>query len=348
MRGNYRDQKLPDHQFMRHFFFIILALIALSVHAEPVTLEEAVPIGAITYHTIQKSETLNIIAAHYGLGLNELLQANPEITDPRIIYAGTEIILPLTHLIPNTLPRGIVINLAEPRLYFFPSKNISEFVSYPITIGKDQRTPTGHTKVAEKYENPSWIPPESIRKEDPSLPEIIPPGPENPLGAYVIGLDATKNRKWVWIKIHGTNQSWTIGTIISHGCIRLYPKDIKALFEAVKIGTPVRIVNQVLKVSEIEGKVYLEAHLPGVAVVDPVSINGTQAATVLATSETELTNSTDEQIIKISPTHRKFICRHIKNCEAKIDWEKAGKAIDENLGIPVEISYEPAAELNSQ
>jgi L,D-transpeptidase ErfK/SrfK len=134
------------------------------------------------------------------------------------------------------------------RLFYFPkaAKGAPRtVVTYPIGIGKiGWATPVGSTKIVSKRKGPVWIPPESVRKEhaangDP-LPARVPPGPDNPLGAYAMNLG------WPSYLMHGTNKPPGVGMRASHGCIRLYPEDIESLFGAVAIGTKVTVVNQPL------------------------------------------------------------------------------------------------------
>jgi len=289
---------------IRHYFLIVLILFSFSSHAQDANDEDPL---APTIYTIQKGDSFYGILRSFDLGADELLQANPEITDVEIIYAGNKIILPTTHLIPDVKQKGIVINLAELRLYFFADGK--DGISFPISIGIDEKTPIGKTKIADKRENPSWIPPASIREEDPSLPEIVLPGPHNPLGNYAFYLDASRNYKWQSIMIHGTNAPRSIGSRVSHGCIRLYPQDIEKLFNEVEIGTSVEIVNQPIKISEIGGKIYIESHF--VETPDLVSEN-----------------------LGVN----KLICRKIKDCETRVDWQKVDEVIAQNLGIPLDVS----------
>lgn len=264
------------------------------------------PVITIDFHVIKKGETIYKLAQLFDLGFDEILQANPNITDPKLIQVGEKIILPTAHLIPDVKREGIAINLAELRLYFFVSEN--DVISFPISIGTDEKTPVGKTKIAEKRKNPSWIPPPSIREENPKLPEIVPPGPDNPLGEYALYLDSSRHYKWHNIAIHGTNAPWTIGSRVSHGCIRLYPKDIKILFQNIEIGTSVEIVNQPIKVLEIGNKIYLEVHLKEAP-----------------------------ELVLESMGIKKLICKKIQNCELKISWRKVDEVVMQNTGVPMEI-----------
>lgn len=156
----------------RYYFFIILIFIPLFSHAQDVEDEEPF---APTNYIVPKGDTLYSIAQEFDLGVDELLLTNPNIINSRskFVYAGRKIILPTTHLLPDVKPEGIVINLAELRIYFFVDGE--ESVSFTISIGKDEVTPIGKTKIIAKHENPSWIPPASIREEDPELLKLFCP-----------------------------------------------------------------------------------------------------------------------------------------------------------------------------
>lgn len=281
---------------------IIFLIFSYDINATEITAESMLA----QRYIVKKNETLYNIAKLFDLGFEEILQANPKITDKNSIPAGEEIILPVIHLLPDVKEDGIAINLAELRLYFFSDDDVKTF---PITIGADEQTPLGKTKIIAKKENPSWIPPASIRQENPKLPEIVFPGPNNPLGNHALYLDSSRDYKWQNILIHGTNASWTIGSKVSHGCIRLYPQDIEELYNKVEIDTPVIIVNQPLKILEIDEKVYLEIHLEHAP-----------------------------DVVFENLGVKKLICKKIKDCEVRINWQKTDDAVIANLGIPVEIS----------
>jgi L,D-transpeptidase ErfK/SrfK len=201
-------------------------------------------IGEVTYYTVRGHETLYDIARFVDLGVDEIINANKNI-DPWLPKAGDVITLPTKFIIPDVPRKGIVINLATMRLYYFPPDNPDDIITFPISVGVEGRsTPLGMTKISRKRKNPEWIPPQSIRLEKPWLPGIVPAGPDNPLGEYALSLDYSKDQRWTSVVIHGTNRPWSIGTLASHGCIRLYPEDIRVLFEAVETGTAVNIIYQ--------------------------------------------------------------------------------------------------------
>jgi L,D-transpeptidase ErfK/SrfK len=150
---------------------------------------------------------------------------------------------------------GIVINLPEFRLYVFPSDNPGTVSTFPIGVGDlGKDTPVGTYTIIEKIINPPWVVPESIRKEKPELPKVVPPGPDNPMGSHALRLSLGT------VLIHGTDRPWGIGLRSSHGCLRLYPEDIVRLFKIVNLGTRVTIVNQPVKIAVKDEKVFVEVH----------------------------------------------------------------------------------------
>ena len=210
-------------------------------------------------------DTLYDLAAKYSLGSEEIIRVNPGI-DAWVPGAGKQVIIPGRHILPPGPHEGIVVNLPEHRLYYYPKPKRREqqtVITYPVSIGKmDWRTPLGLTHVIGKQKDPTWYPPESVRKEhaangDP-LPASVPPGPDNPLGAYAMRL-AAGNGTYL---IHGTNNPKAVGMPVTHGCIRMYPDDVQALFPLVPVGTPVRLINEPIKVAWVDGELLLEAHPP--------------------------------------------------------------------------------------
>ncbi len=210
-------------------------------------------------------DTLYDLAAKYSLGSEELIRVNPGV-DPWLPGAGTTITVPGRHILPAGPRDGIVVNLPEHRLYYYPKPKRGgpiEVITYPVSIGKmDWRTPLGLTHVIQKQKDPTWYPPESVRKEhaaagDP-LPASVPPGPDNPLGAYAMRL-AAGNGTYL---IHGTNNPIAVGMPVTHGCIRMYPFDVAALFPLIPVGTPVHLINEPIKIAWVDGELLLEAHPP--------------------------------------------------------------------------------------
>jgi L,D-transpeptidase ErfK/SrfK len=211
------------------------------------------------------TDTLYDLARKYSLGSEELIRVNPGV-DPWLPGAGRKLIVPGRHILPPGPREGIVVNLPEHRLYYYPKPKRGgpiEVITYPVSIGKmDWRTPLGTTHVIQKQKNPVWYPPESVRKEhaaagDP-LPASVPSGPDNPLGLFAMRL-AAGNGTYL---IHGTNNPIAVGLAVTHGCIRMYPDDVAALFPLIPVGTQVRLINQPVKVAWVDGELLLEAHPP--------------------------------------------------------------------------------------
>ena len=220
-------------------------------------------IGSVSLTTSQHEDTISDLAWAYDQGYREMRHANPGV-DPWLPGEGTEIIIPSRYVLPDAPRKGIVINVPEMRLYYYPKPRRgepAEVVTFPISIGRqDWATPQGTTSIISKIKDPTWTPPASIKKEhaeagDP-LPNVVPAGPDNPLGQFAMRLGITG------YLLHGTNKPYGLGMRVTHGCIRLYPKDIEELFSRVKVGTKVQIIDQPYKAGWLKGKLYLEAHPP--------------------------------------------------------------------------------------
>lgn len=208
-------------------------------------------------------DTFSDLAREYGLGYDELVEANPGV-DPWLPGAGTPVLLPTQYVLPDVPRRGIVLNIAAKRLFYFPEAaegEPAEVLTYPIGIGRvGWETPVGEAKVVAKAVDPVWYVPWSVQQEhkaagDP-LPPIVPPGPDNPLGRHVLQLDMPG------YLIHGTNKPYGVGMRVSHGCVRLYPENIEELFALVGRGETVTIVNEPYLAGSRDGELYLEMHRP--------------------------------------------------------------------------------------
>ena len=210
-------------------------------------------------------DTLLDVARLHGLGYEEIINANPGI-DPWLPGAGTPVVVPKQRLLPRAPRSGIVINLPEHRLYWFPPPVAGKppvVWTYPVSIGKmDWNTPLGRTTIVSKAKDAPWIPPKSVREEHAkrgeTLPAVVPGGPDNPMGRYKMALGIPGGA----YLIHGTNRPAGIGMQVTHGCMRLYPEDIEALYGMVPIGTPVTIVNQPYKWGWHRGELLIEVHPP--------------------------------------------------------------------------------------
>jgi L,D-transpeptidase ErfK/SrfK len=246
---------------------VLSGLVAGSAQASvfPLPDDGSAVVGADSSMTTVYEDTLPDIAHKYSLGFYEIIRANPGI-DVWLPGAGKELTLPGRRILPPGPREGIVVNLPEHRLYYYPKPGPHEHpvvITYPVSIGKmDWRTPLGGTTVIAKIKHPAWYPPESIRKEhaangDP-IPKVVPAGPDNPLGDFALRLAAGHGE----YMIHGTNNPTAVGMAVTHGCIRMYPEDVAALFALIPVGTKVRLVNEPVKVAWVDGQLYLEAHPP--------------------------------------------------------------------------------------
>ena len=210
-------------------------------------------VGAVAVYATHERDTLMDVGRHYDLGFTQLMAANRGV-NPWSPGSDRQITVPNFYLLPDAPRSGVVINLAEQRLYYFPpGKNVIE--TFPIGIGVlGASTPIGTTRIVAKEANPAWYPPPSIHEERPDLPQFIPAGPDNPLGAYALRLG------WPNYLIHGTNKPDGVGRDVSHGCMHLYPEDIERLFHEIPVGTPVRVVNQDVKTAWIGDELFVEVH----------------------------------------------------------------------------------------
>ena len=269
-------------------------------------------VGSVEHTLSNSKDTLLDIARRNGLGYTDIKQANPDL-DTWLPGQHRKVVLPTEYVLPVAPHKGIVLNIPEMRLYYYPPKKVDgrqEVITYPLGIGRQGwGTPYVTTRVTAKIRNPVWIPPKSIREEhaaegDP-LPDKIGPGPDDPLGDYALKLSLPS------YLIHGTNKPWGVGMRVSHGCIRLYPEDIEALFKVVQVGTTVRIVDQPYKVGLRDGKIYLEAH-PFLKVD---------------------ANKFDDNLTSVVG----MIVKMTTENGYRINWDLARKVINEQTGIPVMI-----------
>ena len=220
-------------------------------------------IGQVKVMYATRDDTLLDIARRYSLGYDEMVHANPGV-DRWAPGEGTPIVLPTRYILPDTPREGIVLNIAEMRVYYYPKANAGEeqvVHTYPVSIGRmDWKTPMGLTKVVAKEVDPAWRPPASIKAEHAAegdiLPDVVPGGPDNPLGRYAMRLGVPG------YLIHSTNKPFGIGMRVTHGCVRMYPEDIERLFGMVSVGTSVRLIDQPVKVGRLNGQLMVESHAP--------------------------------------------------------------------------------------
>jgi L,D-transpeptidase ErfK/SrfK len=235
-------------------------------------------VGHIQTVTVNAQNTLLDVARHFDLGYEEITAANPGVS-VWLPGAGTTIVIPTEFILPPKPWSGIVINIAQRRLYYFPKPAAHaprQIITYPIGIARPGwATPLGQTRIIGKFKDPSWIVPKSILEEqlregEPRFPAYFPPGPRNPMGMLAMETGFAK------IFIHGTNRPWGVGLRSSHGCLHLYPEDAADLFPRVTIGTPVRVIDEPYLVGKRDGMLYVSSHEP--VGVDPGGQSGATRA----------------------------------------------------------------------
>jgi L,D-transpeptidase ErfK/SrfK len=296
----------------------ILFLLVLCGHSWAATYPLPPPhdslIGEVQYVTVGPDETLFDLGRKFSVGYEEIVAANPGV-DPWVPGEGRSVLIPTRYLLPDTPRVGIVVNISEHRIYYFPKPNAGEpatVQTYPVSIGKmDWKTPLGLTHVAAKTINPTWHPPKSVRDEHAArgdfLPASIPPGKDNPLGEFAMRL-AIGSGSYL---IHGTNKPIAVGMDVTHGCIRMFPEDIEFFFKEVPVGTPVLIIDQPYKMGWSGDSLYMEVHAP----LEGGAVSWDQG----------LTNLTR---IFVAATRER---------SARLNWNDAEQVFQTNLGVPAAV-----------
>jgi L,D-transpeptidase ErfK/SrfK len=271
-------------------------------------------IGAVSIAVAEHEDTLLDIGRRHGVGYEEIIAANPGI-DPWLPGAGTEVVIPGRFLLPDAPREGIVVNLPEHRLYYYPPAKPGEprvVRTFPISTGKmDWKTPLGNTKVVAKQERPNWYPPKSVRLEheakgDP-LPPFIPPGPDNPLGEYALRLGIPGGS----YLIHGTNRPAGVGMQVTHGCIRMFPEDIAEFYTMIPVSTKVNLVDQTTKIGWSRGALYVERQAPLEGTNDPSHMDPAEL----------------DRIVQAATA----------GVDVSIDWNTARLAFQQASGVPVRV-----------
>lgn len=267
-------------------------------------------IGRVLRYRARHEDTLIHLPRRFNIGYTELRAANPDV-DPWLPGAGTEILIPTAHIVPQVGRQGLVLNLGDQRLYHFLPDGRT-VTSFPVGIGREGwATPIGRTKVVRKREKPTWYVPKSIRAEHPELPAVVPPGPDNPLGSHALYLD------WPAYLLHGTNRPHGIGRRASHGCVRLYPEDISRLYKEIPIETPVTVIDQPIKIAWVVDELMLEAH--------PTQTQADQ----LAYGEQVTPEGTPEVTYRLVAAAQSEASR--------LDWKRIRQALRERAGLPISV-----------
>ena len=291
--------------------FILSALLIQPAAAREYVLPEADGVfGEVASIQSIYEDTLLDIGRRHRLGYEEITRANPTV-DVWIPGDGTSVSLPTQFVLPQARRNGLVINIAEYRMYYFVNNGDEMTVAtFPISIGRmDWQTPLGRSSITNKVHKPTWYPPASIRKEwaddGRELGSSVPPGPDNPLGDYALRLSIPG------YLIHGTNKPDGVGMQVTHGCIRMFPEDIEWLFPKIPLNTPVQIVNQPSKMGWSGNELFLEVH-PAIAQGDE-------------TAERSLTEITEAYV------------KATQNQPAEVDWELVNEVFRTQSGIPVKV-----------
>lgn len=270
-------------------------------------------IGDLKYIRSSKDDTLLQIMRDHNLGYVEIRAANPGV-DVWLPGAGTRITLPTRHLLPDAPRDGVVINLAEMRMYIF-TEDANAPTTFPLGIGREGlRTPTGTTKITRKKDGPSWRPTSRMRAEDPTLPAVVPPGEDNPLGTHALYLG------WPAYLIHGTHRPWGIGRRVSSGCIRMYPEDIVKFYDMIPVGTKVHVVDQAVKLAVINDVLYIEVHPGNSELSDQVEEEG-------SVREYEVPEDLFKRLRQAAGDKADVI-----------DWVKVRDALKQRSGVPIAVT----------
>ena len=279
--------------------------VAMPAAASPVI------IGDPAVHQTTPDDTLLDIAHQYDVGYVAIIAANPVI-DPWVPGAGKDIKVPTQHLLPQAPHEGIVVNIAEMRLYYFPKREGTP-QTYPIGIGEEgSTTPAGTTRIVRKAANPTWYRTKNEIANKPWAPKIVPPGPDNPLGLYALYTG------WSGYLIHGTDDWRRVGRRDSRGCMGMYAADIETLFHEVPVGTKVTVVNQPIKIGWVGDTLYLEVH-----------------PTPHQADQLEMDNIDDYD----DPAGlTKMILAAAKDAAGRLDWTAIRQAAKDRSGIPVAIT----------
>lgn len=234
-------------------------------------------------------QTLIDIARRHNIGYEEIRMANPDVS-LWVPGVGTEVVIPAQYILPPAPREGVVVNLSELRLYYYPADKPGIVETYPVSVGREEfATPVGITRTTVKVKDPAWAPPASMRREaaergEPA-PSVVPPGPDNPLGEHAILLAMPS------YLIHGTNRPDGVGMRVSRGCIRMYPEDIKSLYERLPSGTQVNLMDAPFKAGfAADGTLFVQSYPQleeNVEGFEPL-LNALERVTELTDNDTEI------------------------------------------------------------
>jgi len=331
-------------------FYSVLLFVLLFVNVAQAEIYELPPegydvVGAVSTITARHEDTLVDIARRHGLGYQDIVRANPDV-NIWVPGEGAEVVLPTRFVLPSGPRSGVVLNLAEYRLYFFPEPGPGEtayVMTYPISIGRmDWETPLGLTKVISKVRKPSWYVPQSVLDEHAAdgrpLPRIVPPGPDNPLGEYAMRLGLPG------YLIHGTNRPAGVGMRVTHGCVRMFPEDIEYLFAQIDLDTRVRIINEPVKMGWDGDQLVMEVH-PVLEVAVPEASETMAAEQGTEDGAAESAAGVDDLVTAVvakdplTYVTEQFIDTTGERA-GQLDWHLAEQIVDRSDGIPMPVGRE--------
>ena len=321
----------------RMLAFLFALFAAHAAHAEIYELPPAGydVIGAVSTITAREEDTLIDIARRHGLGYQDIVRANPDV-NVWVPGEGTKVVLPTQFVLPSGPRKGVILNLAEYRLYYFPEAKDGEtayVMTYPISIGRmDWETPLGLTKIISKVRNPSWYVPQSVLDEHAAdgnpLPRIVPPGPDNPLGEFAMRLGLPG------YLIHSTNRPAGVGMRVTHGCVRMFPEDIKYLFGQVGTNTAVRIINEPVKIGWSGNELVMEVH-PILEMAAPTVDEPTQDQVVVDAVDAPVSVEVDGKDPLTYVTEQFIAVTGVR--AGRLDWYLAEQIVDRSDGIPTAV-----------
>ena len=220
-------------------------------------------VGTASTYSVMKFDNIRLIAAKLGVSQQHLIKKN-RLNERVYLKIGQKLTYNNRKIIPQRMKNGIIVNIPDRTLYYFKQGKLA--LSLPVALGApvksekyDWKTPTGKFRITAKIKDPTWHVPSSIQSQMEDLgKEVItkiPPGVSNPLGKYAIKTSIPG------ILIHSTTKPWSIYSFASHGCIRIYPEQMEALYKEVKVNTLGEIIYKPVKLAVTkEGRIFLEVH----------------------------------------------------------------------------------------
>ncbi|HIJ60519.1 MAG TPA: L,D-transpeptidase family protein [Nitrospirae bacterium] len=265
--------------------------------------------GGDNTYVVVKGDTIDLIASKLGVRASKLIEDN-KLQEVKRLKTGTTLRYNNLRIIPKTIPSGIIINIPERMLYYFNDNKL--VMVFPVGLGKifskgdtKWHTPLGEFSVKNKQKDPFWYVPVSIQremeKEGKPVELIVSPGPDNPLGRFIVRTSLQN------IHIHETIYPNSVHRFSSHGCVRVLPKDMERFYPLVQINTPGELIYKPVKALYHNNKVYLEIH---------------------------------KDYYNKYPNYEDEVRNQLEKTGAiqRVDWQKVERAIKERLGTAVDVT----------